>query len=305
MNQILSVDKIKKKKRTSISSIIMVFAIILIIFGLGVTSTGVYSCYKAFSNNIDENVMTTNTTKPTITTERENATTINIVVTHDKEIASLTYKINNEQPIEVEGNGGNELKQEVELPSGSVTIEITAKDTEGITSSYENTFEVEDKPTIKLEQVEGKIKATVECSVNLDYVMYYWDEDESNAIKGTINQPKAEAKITVLEGTHTLNIIAVDENGVQTKKSQKIIGDNAPELEITTDGQQFIIKGTDDESLAKVEITLNSDEMKTETIEGKEYSNTIQLQNGENKLTVTIYNKNGLAKTSKVKYVKE
>ena len=36
-----------------------------------------------------------------------------------------------------------------------------------------------------------------------------------------------------------------------------------------------------------------------------EYTKDIELQNGENNLTVTIYNKNGLSVTSTVKYVKE
>ena len=114
-----------------------------------------------------------------------------------------------------------EFKQEVELPIGSSKLTIIAKDINGISSSYENTFEVEDKPSITLEQVDGKIKATIESKNNIDYVMYYWDEDEANAMKGTINNTKTEPMIDVLEGTHTLNIIAVDVNGNQTKNLKK------------------------------------------------------------------------------------
>ena len=69
--------------------------------------------------------------------------------------------------------------------------------------------------------------------------MYYWDEDEANAMKGTINNTKTEPMIDVLEGTHTLNIIAVDVNGNQTKKSQKIIGDNKPKIDVKTNGKVF------------------------------------------------------------------
>ena len=50
MNQILSVDpeKGRKKKgnKASTHSVLVVFAIILMIFGIGLTSTGAYSYYK-------------------------------------------------------------------------------------------------------------------------------------------------------------------------------------------------------------------------------------------------------------------
>lgn len=306
MNQILSVENKKNKKpKSSIHSILIVFAIILIIFGIGLTSTGAYSYYRGLSNGLDKSIVLEGSTKPVITTERENASTINIVVTHDKGIVSVTYKINEEQPVEIDGENKMEVKQELELPIGNSKVTIIAKDINGISSSYEGNYEVEDKPSITLEQVDGKIKATIESKNNIDYVIYYWDEDEANAKKGTINKTKTEPLIEVLEGTHTLNIIAVDVNGNQTKKSQKIIGDNKPNIDIKTNGKVFRIIATDDEGVSKIEYTLNSGEMQTEEINEVEYTKDLQLENGNNKLTVTVYNKNGLSATSTVEYVKE
>ena len=306
MNQILSVENKKNKKtKSSIHSILIVFAIILIIFGIGLTSTGAYSYYRGLSNGLDKSIVLEESTKPVITTERENASTINIVVTHDKGIVSVTYKINEEQPVEIDGENKMEVKQELELPIGNSKVTIIAKDINGISSSYEGNYEVEDKPSITLEQVDGKIKATIESKNNIDYVIYYWDEDEANAKKGTINKTKTEPLIEVLEGTHTLNIIAVDVNGNQTKKSQKIIGDNKPNIDIKTNGKVFRIIATDDEGVSKIEYTLNSGEMQTEEINEVEYTKDLQLENGNNKLTVTVYNKNGLSATSTVEYVKE
>lgn len=306
MNQILSVENTKNKKpKSSMQSILIVFAIILIIFGIGLTSTGAYSYYRGLSNGLDKSIVSERSTKPVITTERENASTINIVVTHDKGIVSITYSINDGQATEVNCDNKMEFKQEVELPTGSSKLTIIAKDINGISSSYENTFEVEDKPSITLEQVDGKIKATIESKNNIDYVLYYWDEDEENAMKGTINNTKTEPLIDVLEGTHTLNIIAVDVNGNQTKKSQKIIGDNKPKIDVKTNGKVFRIIASDDEELSKIEYTFNSQEMQTEEVNDKEYTKDLELQTGNNKLTVTVYNKNGLWVTSTVEYVKE
>ena len=253
MNQILSVENTKnKKKKSSIHSILIVFSVILIIFGIGLTSTGAYSYYRNLSSNMEESIVTSGSTKPVITTERENVSTINIVVTHDKGITNLTYKINDGEPIEVDGENKMEVTQEVELPVGASTLNVTAKDINGISSSYENQYEVEDKPTVKLEQADGKIKATIESKNNLDYVMYYWDEDQENAKKATTSKQQIETYIDVLEGTHTLNVIAVDTNGNQTKKSQKIIGDNKPTIDVKTNGKVFRIIASDDEEVAKI-----------------------------------------------------
>ena len=306
MNQILSVENTKNKKsKSAIHSILIVFSVILIIFGIGLTSTGAYSYYRGLSGGMDKSIVSEGSTKPVITTERENASTINIVVTHDKGIVSLTYSINDGQATEVNCDNKMEFKQEVELPIGSSKLTIIAKDINGISSSYESTFEVEDKPSITLEQVDGKIKATIESKNNIDYVMYYWDEDEANAMKGTINNTKTEPMIDVLEGTHTLNIIAVDVNGNQTKKSQKIIGDNKPKIDVKTNGKVFRIIASDDEELSKIEYTFNSQEMQTEEVSDKEYTKDLELQAGKNNLTVTVYNKNGLSETTTVEYVKE
>ena len=144
-----------------------------------------------------------------------------------------------------------------------------------------------------------------EAKNNIDYVMYYWDEDEANAKKGTLNKPQIETLIDVLKGNHTLNVIAVDVNGNQTKKSQKIIGDNKPNLDIKTNGKVFRIIVSDDEEVARIEYTLNSNEKQTEEVSQKEYTKDLELINGKNTLTVTVYNKNGLSSTSTVEYVKE
>lgn len=307
MNQILAVERpqAKRKHKSGINSILTVFAVILMIFGLGLTSSGGYAFYKSLSSNVDNNVVSTSSSKPVITIERESASTINIVVTHDKVIANVTYTINDEEPVQIDGKNQKEIKQEVELPVGSSTINITAKDVNGISSSYESQTEVEEKPTITLEQVDGKIKATVTSKINIDYIMYYWDENEADAKQFTVNDVKTETLIDVLEGTHTLNVVALDTNGNKTTKQQKVIGDNKPELEVKTNGKVFRIISSDDEALAKIEYSLNSGEVQTEEINQKEYKKDLELANGKNTLTVTVYNSNGLIATTTVEYVKE
>lgn len=310
MNQILSVDPPQNKKgksnKSSIHSIVVVFAIILILFGIGLTSTGAYSYYKNItSGGNDQNTAGTNT-KPVITIQRENASTITIVVTHDKGIANITYTINDQEQVTIQGNNQTYVEEKVELPVGSSTIIITAEDENGISSSYSSSFEVGQRPTITLEQVDGKIQATTESEITIAYILYYWDEDQANAQRIEINNVSDVRQIDVLEGNHTLTIVAVDTEGNETTKTQKIIGDNKPTLDITTNGEIFLIKAADDEGLAKIEITLNTNDTITEQIDNNtEYSTTVNLEDGENRLTVVIYNINGLTETARVKYTKE
>ena len=124
-------------------------------------------------------------------------------------------------------------------------------------------------------------------------------------MKYTINATKNETLIdVVLEGTHILNIIATDIEGKETRKSQKVMGVNKPKINITTDGKTFFIKAEDSQGLSKVEITLNNNEPITENIEGNEYNKNIELENGENRLTVKVYNKNNVSQISRVKFTK-
>ena len=92
---------------------------------------------------------------------------------------------------------------------------------------------------------------------------------------------------------------------MQTKKTQKIIGDNKPDIEIRTNGKVFRIIASDDESISKIEYTLNDGEMQTEEVNQMEYTRDVELEEGKNRFTVTVYNKNGLSATSTVEYVKE
>lgn len=307
MNQILSVEieKNKKNKKASINSIVIVFCIFLIIFGIGTTCTGAWSYSKDLSNKSNKNLPINNMPKPIITIERQSSNSINIVVTHDKEIANVLYTINNGDQVEINGNNKLEVKEKLNLDAGENAIKISAKDINGVSSEYETIIEVEEGPAITLTPIEGKIKAVTESPINIDKIEYYWDSDIQNTKVLTINDTKNETLIDVtLEGIHTLNIKATDINGKETKRDQKVMGVNKPKIEVTTDGQSFFVKAEDSQGLSKVEITLNSNETITENIEGTEYKKKIPLENGENRLTVKVYNKDDVSQISRVKFTK-
>ncbi len=307
MNQILSVEMEKNKtnKKASINSIIIAFCIFLIIFGIGITGIGIYSYYRNIANKPNKNLLINNSTKPIITIERQNSNSIKIVVVHDKEISSVTYKINDEEDVDINTNNEFEVKEQLILKPGNNNIKIIAKDINGITSEYSTTIDVAEGPVITLTPIDGKLKATIESTIDIEKIEYFWDSDKEHMTVLNINDKKNETLIDVtLEGTHTLNIRATDVNGRQTVRTQKIMGVNKPKIEITTDGQSFFVHAQDSQGLSKVEITLNSNETILENIEGTEYNKTIMLENGENKLTIKVYNQNDVSQISRVKCTK-
>ena len=305
MNQILSTrpqNETKRSKEQKTKRIVRIFAIILIIFGICLTSTGSYGYYRSIKEA--KELLNVPVSRPIITIERESATIIKIVVTHDSGIAKVTYAVNDETPVQISGQEKLEFTKELELLNGTSTVKVTAEDIYGVTESYERTIEVEQTATITISQEEGKLKAIIDSQTGLDYIEYYWDNQEQNAAHEAVsdNSTKVEKLIDVIEGEHTLTIKAVDIEGKETKKTQKAIGDFKPTLDITTDGQKFYITASDDEGLTKVEITLNNNETITKEINGKEYAESVDLEAGENKLKVVVYNVNGLSAIKGVIY---
>lgn len=303
MNQILAVEmpKGKKKHKNNIKSIIIVFVVILILFAIGLIATGGYSLYKNSQNRVP-----IVKTEPQISIQIEDVNFANIVITHDKEISKASYSINEEEPKEIITNNSNEISQKIELPSGEVKIFVTAEDEIGTISTYESsTYDIPKGSEIVLKRLEDKVEVTTKNEIKIKYIMYYWDDDESNAKKFEINDVKNQTLIDVPEGEHELTFIAVDKQENKSMKKQKVKGVVKPKLEVKADETKFYIKAKDESGLSKIQYKFNDGEVITEEIEGEEYNKEIDLENGTNKIMVMIYNKDGVTETAKVKCTKE
>lgn len=305
MNQILAVDmpNNKKSKKANINSIIIVFVIILIIFGIGLIVNGVYSYSQNIKNKENVEIIKT---EPQISIQIEDINYAKIVVSHDKEISKVTYSINEDTPIEINTNNLMEVSKKIELPSGEVKIVVTAEDIEGSNSTYESsTYDIQKGPKISFKPVDEKVEVITENEISIDYIMYYWDDDEENAKKFNVNDIKNRTLVDIPEGEHELTFIAVDIQNNKSIKTQKIKGIIKPKLEVKTDGIKFYINAEDENGLLKIQYKLNNGEVITENIDGTEYHKEIELINGENKIKVMIYNKEEITETAKVKYTKE
>lgn len=293
MNQILLVNGAKSRKKVGTKTVVVFFAICLIVFGIILASISMVSIYK---RKKEETVI--NISKPVINVSQNENLDIIIVAKDDKEIKEIIYRWNNEDETKVSGEGKNELTQSIKIKNGTNTLYIKAVDSDGEEITFEKQFISNTEPTVELESIEEGIKITVNGKEKLSYLTYRWDEEEEQKIE--INQNSYSTTIQVPGGQHKLTINVVDEKNQTTSKEQTVIGDKPPTLNISLNEDKYLIGASDDELLTKVKIEMEGKDPQEIEINNKEFSYEIPLQTGYNRLIVTIYNKNNLTAQSKV-----
>lgn len=304
MNQILDFEENynnKKPKRGSnrnpadIKKIIIVFAIVLIIFGIGIIGVAVY-------NNLNKDSEETEPiTKPSITlTQNFEKGTVDVVVQSNNRyaISKIIYSWNGQDEVEEEGNNRNYINLSIDIPSGTNTLSIKAIDIRNVSIEYEKEF-TRNEAEIKLTQGEGGVKISVTSQKEISYITYQWNEAEEEKIE--VNATEYETVIKVPEGENTLTVQAVDIEEMITKEQIKVKGivDEKPTLKLSVDNENFIINAEDDEGIEKVVITANDDEDITIEVGEKQFEYKVPFIEGPNQIRVVVYNVNGLTKSAK------
>jgi hypothetical protein len=311
MNQILSVnsDNDRKKNRKSgggpieIMKVARFFAVVLVIFGVFLIGTGSYAIYKENKDVVEV------ATSPEITREYKDERTLLIKIMHDKNIATVTYRWNDDAENVIEGNQRKYIEQVIQIPGGVNTLEIVATDENGQSQTYEETFEYDDG--IVVEQIENSnnLKVSGEFDKQISFMTYRWDDDEETTISD-IDSKVLNEQIEIPKGQHTLTIVIVFSNNEQITKIQEVKGVTAPTIEVTVDPnyENITIDVTDEEGLDKIEITLVGESEEENVMQRliaednqTEIVYTIPVQEGENKLEIKAYNVNGITTTEKKK----
>ena len=306
MNQILSTEAPKSKKKSrggnrapaDIEKILKFFAIGMIIFGIFMISSGSYAMYQ-------NSKLTGNSSKPTIYIEETSATTITIQVSHNKELAKVSYYWNNQEPIELECSGKKKVEQKVDLLTGKNTITIIAIDKNGLESKTQKQYEVQGDISIEFQAEGNNIKIKAEGNEQLSYLTYRWDEEEETRVE--INNMQTEESVEIPKGLHKLTVVVVDINNKTETKEKEIKGDTKPKVEVTTDGSSnFIIKASDEEGIKKVEFIINETDKNRLNLdqvlpieERKTFEYSYPLHDGENKLEVRVYNESDVSEVFK------
>ena len=311
MNQILSVEAPKKNKKVrggnrgpaDIEKILKLFAIVMLIFGIFMISSGSYAMYQN-SKNIGSSA------KPTIYIEETSATAITIQVSHNKELSKVTYYWNNQEPTEIECKGKKKVEQKIDIPTGKNTLTINAVDVNGLESKTQKQYTVQGDISIDVKVEGNTLKINAEGNEQLSYLTYRWDEEEETRVD--INDNSIETSVSVPVGLHKLTVVVVDTNNKTETVEQEVKGVSKPKVEVTTDGSDyFIIIASDEEGLKKIEFIINETDKNRINLENelpleerKEFRYKYEgykLREGENKIEVRVYNESDISEVFKAR----
>ena len=303
MNQILSTsmpmnDKKKNKggNAIAIGNIIKFFGIAILIFGTLLIGVGVYSMTQ---NQVKQKDVSADAT---ISIEDKTDNTILLKIISQNNIDRVEYSGNDGEEDVLYGNNGKYLEKEIDVPSGSNTLNVLVVDVNGKETTYEKQYERESD--IKFEVSGNKIRITYDGDTMISYMTYRWDEEDEKRVE--IQDKSIDEEIDALKGLHTLTVVVVDENNNTDTKQQKINGVSKPKVEVSVDEQKehFVIKASDEDKISKFSFRLNQDdsqeyEMDIEDKDFKELQyilpDSLKLKPGENTIEVTVYNANGVS----------
>lgn len=297
MNQILYTDNKKNKGGPlEINTILRMFAILCILFGVILVGQASFAMLSEKEES--------SKTVPVVTINQE-GNILKVNVKHDKIIDRIVYTWNENQEIVLQGKGRLELEETIDIPVGNNILVLKVIDIEGQTVSYSQMYELVDgdviKPEIELLLEGSKVKIVAKDETELDYIIYYWNEEDETRVNVREDSLKQiEEKIDILKGENTLTIIAVDKAGNEEIKEQTYKGAKKPKIELSRSENELIIKVTDEEGIQKIEYTLNGTYYSTDpqntgvSLNMKEVEMKQPLIQGENKITIKAYNISGL-----------
>ena len=299
MNQILSTNSGKKAKEPlSIKTITRIFAVIIILFGMILVGQGSWAMFSGEESTEEQ------ASVPVVQMVQE-GNSLKVTVQHDKAIDRIVYSLNGGQEVVLQGRGRTQIEESIPLEIGDNTIYLTVSDLSGKEVSYDGTYFVEEgdttPPQIELILEDGRVKISAKDETQIAYISYYWNSEDETRLEARAESPTLiEERLSVLKGENTLTVVAVDTAGNETTEVQTYKGAVKPQISLSRDGDELIIKVTDEENIQKIEFTLNgifysTDPNNTGTpLNRKEVEIRQKLNVGTNTITVKAYNVSGL-----------
>lgn len=292
-------SKQRQKQVLPVNGIVVFYAISIIILGICMISGSVYAKNK-INETVEANI------KPEITVERNDEdNTIEIKVTHIRNIKSITYGWNDGEKTLIDGVNTKELTRTIDLIGGENTLKISVTEENGQIKTFEKTFLAGNLPEITLEAVSNGVKVIAKSEEKIEYVNYSWDDGEIQKIE--IGEKEYEGIISVPKGEHLLKLEVVAENGMTARKEQKVVGDTEPTVKIQSkllDGiPTFVIDVEDDDRIKTISVIHNGGEEKVINVDAKTYQYQIIMTEGEvNTVIVKATNRNNLTNVKGAKF---
>ena len=307
MNQILLTEDMNSKgnkkqkdylgganKTASTKSIVMFFAVAIMIFGIALSGSGAY----AFIQNVQEQK---NKSVPVVAFERY-GNSLKLMIKNDIGIKSIKYAWNNSDYTAISGNNKTELETTINIIPGMNKLNLTVIDFKGDSTDYIKNYEQETedttKPIITVSNEDPRIKIVVTDDTEIDHIVYkYGNNDEVTLKASTENPTKLEAYIDNVSAEQvTLYIEAVDKAQNYATFEQQVKGATKPTISVTpdlADPSYLIIKVTDNEGLRTVVFYINDQEYKTDpniALNTKNFEYKQKVEKGQTNIKVHAYN---------------
>lgn len=262
MNQILDYipDSGRPNRSGGSDKVVRVFAIILILFALGligVVSYGLISNKEEIKNDAVEE------THANIEVDI-NGTEATISVTHDKNIQKLIYSWNTTSERKI-NEDGKSVEEKIDIPAGENTLHIKVIDENGVETTYDEEISSERgidiiNPVIELEPINKKLKITATDETAMDFLTYRWNDGEEEKVYADENSKEISIEIDVLKGQNDLIIVAVDGSNNTVQEQKKFIGLTKPEIKVTLseDGSSVNIKAEHENGIEEVLFNFNN-----------------------------------------------
>lgn len=300
MNQILMVENKKNKKGKKnksnsgpleIKSIVMFFAIALIVFGVFFVGQGSFAIYRESKSKNRNNM-------PEVSFTRINDT-IRVQVNSIKTITNFKYSWENSEELVIPVNDTH-IEESITLPNENSIITFVVEDEDGRAVKYQQELLVEGidmvKPSIEVvQQNKGNIKISATDDTEMLYITYKVNDEEevridkSEAERNTINYI-----LPMKRGENTVLITAVDTSGNIETLEKKIVVSELPEINASQNKDILTVTIKDTDGIRDVEINLNGRVYAQKDINQKELNLNVRLIEGVNTIKIKVTNANGL-----------
>lgn len=292
MNQILQTEN-KKNGPVEINKVVMFFAISMIIFGVVLTAIG---SYAMITGTNEEETPTAQAAVPDVNIQRTEENIL-ISITHTKPIIDVTYNWNGQEDKQIETNNSLVISEEISLPFGENTLNLTVIDEDGNETTYNKQYVLDGdgKPVIELLLTkENKIRIKVQDNKGLKYIRYTWNSGNYTSVEANIDNLKLIDELAEIPlGQNTLRVEAVNVDDMITTKELEVKGIRRPIVLLRQEGSQLVIRAEDEVAMKVVNFTLNGQKYQINFGEVKVIEHKVDLKQGENRIELSAENKEG------------
>lgn len=297
MNQILATSNNSEKKKkssapTDVKSIVRFFAIAIIVFGVLLMISGIYSWIR--TKNIESNNQVSS--NPVVSIEQQGSNIV-ISIKHEKPIDKIKYSWNDGEEMTLQGRGRTQVEEKIVMPHGDNVLNVEITDSDGKKVKHSKQFSLQEgqdiiAPTIEFaDDGEGNVKIVAKDDIEIAYIKYSWNDGEETVVEVHPDSPKQiQEKIKSMEGFNKLKVVAVDSSGNEDSKEQQVYA-GAPKISVIQEGEKLRIKISDDVEITKIAYVLNGQGYESGELSQKEIELEQELAVGENIITIIVTNK--------------